>query len=42
VREKYCWLVTDKPSEQGDQSSLFADDSLLLLKADEFDGCLHN
>jgi hypothetical protein len=21
MREKYCWLVTDKPSEQGDRSS---------------------
>jgi hypothetical protein len=23
VREKYCWLVADKPSEQGDQVFIF-------------------
>jgi hypothetical protein len=23
LREKYCWLVADKPNEQGDSSSFY-------------------
>jgi hypothetical protein len=35
VREKYCWLVADKPSEQGDRELMSGTDSLYFASDGE-------